>query len=386
MTSVIPTSETELAEAIAAAASNRRSIRLLGSNSKFLMGGPIADAQVQVSTAKLSSIIDYQPKDLTITVAAGFPLRALQDVLKQNGQRLAIDPPEWKGATVGGVVATNSSGPLRRGFGTARDLVIGMTFARLNGQLVRTGGRVVKNVAGLDMAKLLVGSFGTLAAITSISFRVHPNHDATETFLYSAPTIDLAVKMRDTVQKTWLKPVSFDLLSPVVATRVGLRGYVLALRAEGSKSILDRYRRDLPAFEHIAGESEGALWQGIRNFTPDFLRRQPCGVVVRVSHLHSDLAKLLRLVAEPVIARVGSGVSHVYVSSWSAALKLLKISEEQKWQTAIEYVSEDVRLRELDWAAASRSEHVPGSDLLQGIKRIFDPDFLLNRHRLYGRI
>src|SRR3569833_2365954 len=119
------------------------------------------------------SLLHYEPNDLTVSVEAGTRWSELQKTLAKNRQRIALDPPFAADATVGGVVASNTSGPLRKQFGTARDLVIGMQFATLEGKLVRTGGMVVKNVAGLDMGKLMVGSFGTLAVITSVNFRLH---------------------------------------------------------------------------------------------------------------------------------------------------------------------------------------------------------------------
>jgi FAD/FMN-containing dehydrogenase len=162
---------------------------------------------------------------------------------------IALDPPFWNDSTVGGVVATNSSGPIRRGFGTARDLIIGMSFATLEGKLVKSGGMVVKNVAGLDMAKLLIGSFGTLAAITTVNFRVHALPEETRTFLFSFADLDRAIEKRDAVLHSVLQPMAVDLLSPVAATRLGRRGYLLTIRAGGSKAVLDRYGRELDGAE-----------------------------------------------------------------------------------------------------------------------------------------
>src|SRR5205807_5904297 len=132
--------------------------------------------------------------------------------LAPRKQMIALDPPFFSRGTIGGVVASNSSGPMRRGFGTARDLVIGMSFATLDGKIIRTGGLVVKNVAGLDMGKLMIGSFGTLAAIAVVNFKVHPIPVKTRTFLWNFANVADAVSTRDTVLKSVLQPAAIDLV------------------------------------------------------------------------------------------------------------------------------------------------------------------------------
>ena len=139
------------------------------------MAGPVEPADEQsLAPSALCRVLQYEPQDLTISVEAGLPWRELTAALAANRQMVPLDPPFSRTATVGGVVASNSSGPRRRLYGTARDLVIGMQFATLEGKLVQSGGMVVKNVAGLDMAKLMIGSFGTLAAIAVVNFKLIP--------------------------------------------------------------------------------------------------------------------------------------------------------------------------------------------------------------------
>ena len=178
------------------------------------MAGPILPADVSISTTALNRILQYERDDLTISVEAGMPFSELQSLLRRERQMIALDPPFSEESTVGGVVASNSSGPMRRTYGTARDMVIGMTFATLEGKLIKTGGMVVKNVAGLDMGKMMIGSFGTLAAITSVNFRVHAAPEATQTFLFSSNDIDAVMeRQHQVVRLSQLRPVSIDLLS-----------------------------------------------------------------------------------------------------------------------------------------------------------------------------
>ena len=162
------------------------------------MAGPVAPAEVTVSTAGLARVLQYDPRDLTISVEAGVTWCELARVLGEHRQMVPLDPPFSGTATVGGMVAANTCGPRRRLYGTARDLVIGMKFATLAGKLVQSGGMVVKNVAGLDMAKLMVGSFGTLAAIAVVNFKVQPRPAArAQLSCWSIATLAEAAAARD---------------------------------------------------------------------------------------------------------------------------------------------------------------------------------------------
>src|SRR6266487_647066 len=140
MSRLTPSSAEDLAEALRQAGSHSRTVAIVGNDSKRLMGGPVLPADIVISTAGLCRVLQYEPNDLTISVEAGMPFAQLQALLAQRKQMIALDPPFSSQATIGGVVASNSSGPMRRGFGTARDLIIGMTFATLDGKIIKTGG------------------------------------------------------------------------------------------------------------------------------------------------------------------------------------------------------------------------------------------------------
>src|SRR6185436_12639955 len=170
MSAATPASPEELAAALSAAAAKKQTITLGGRFSKNKMAGPI------------------ERSDVTISVEAGLPWAELSRLLAENRQMVPLDPPFSGAGTVGGVVSANCSGPRRRLYGTARDLVIGMTFATVEGKLVKSGGMVVKNVAGLDMGKLMIGSFGTLAAIAVVNFKVLPAPQVERLFLLSFDT------------------------------------------------------------------------------------------------------------------------------------------------------------------------------------------------------
>jgi glycolate oxidase FAD binding subunit len=151
-----------------------------GSGTKMLLGNPPSALDLIVSTARMNEVIEHVPGDQIVRVQAGIKLETLQEQLAGSDQILGIDPPE-KGATIGGIIATNSSGPRRLRYGTIRDLIIGITVVLANGTVAKAGGKVVKNVAGYDLSKLFTGSLGTIGLIATANFRLHPRPEATRT-------------------------------------------------------------------------------------------------------------------------------------------------------------------------------------------------------------
>jgi glycolate oxidase FAD binding subunit len=381
-----PSSAEDLAQVLHEANANARTLAVIGNGSKRLMSGPIVPADVVISTAGLRRVLQYEPNDLTISVEAGMPFSELQSLLARRKQMIALDPPFTAHATIGGVVASNSSGPIRRGFGTARDQVIGMTFAMLDGKLVKTGGMVVKNVAGLDMGKLLIGSFGTLAVITSVNFRLHSLPLETRSFVFTLPDSEAAIEKRDSILASALQPVAIDLASPAAAARLGHRGYLLAVRASGTPAVIQRYARDLAANAELTGDQDLNLWRHIREFTPEFLARQPTGVVLRISTSLTGLSTLIQLISGPSISRAGSGTTYIYLSSWQGVPPLWKAAAEHGWSAVVDFASDDVRSSNELWRLSSSPASVEAFAMMKKVKQMFDPQNLLNRGRLYGRI
>jgi glycolate oxidase FAD binding subunit len=283
---------------------------------------------------------------------------------------IPLDPPFAAGATVGGILAANSSGPRRRLFGTARDLVIGMQFATLEGKLVSSGGMVVKNVAGLDMAKLMIGSLGTLAAIATANFKLIPMPRATRTFVMPFNSAAAAMEGRALIYESSLQPYALDILNPAACRLIGRYGYLLLAQAGGSEALMDRYRRSLQTAEMISGNEEASLWNAVREFTPSFLARNPEGAVVRVSRTVTSLDSVIEL-PQPVVSRAATGVSYVYYDR----------CEDCPAADVIEYSPVNRKSNLKLWPS-------PGGDfpIMQKIKHMFDPQNLLNPGRLYGHI
>ena len=172
-----PGSANEAAAVVRAAAVHDLSTVVRGAATKLDWGSPPERLDLILDTRRLTGVVEHAAGDLIVVVRAGTPLADLSPKLAAAGQQLALDAP-LPGATVGGTVAVNTSGPRRMAYGTVRDLLIGVTNVRPDGDLARAGGKVVKNVAGYDLGKLVTGSYGTLGLITECAFRLHPVPEA----------------------------------------------------------------------------------------------------------------------------------------------------------------------------------------------------------------
>ncbi|MEQ1948803.1 MAG: FAD-binding protein [Bryobacteraceae bacterium] len=344
---ISPQTPQELADALRQLASAGRTIHLGGAFTKTRLGGPIAPADETVSTAGLRRLLQYEPKDLTISVEAGMPWSELEAAVAANGQMIPLDPltgPGWEAATVGGVIGANLSGPRRRLYGTARDMVIGMTFATLEGKLVQSGGMVVKNVAGLDMAKLMIGSYGTLAAVAIVNFKLFPIPPASRTFVLEFATVAEAFARRDEILTTILPPAAIDIVNWPSSVR-------LLIRATGDSGILGRFTQEFKGARWVEGADEEALWREVREFTPRFLAANPKGGVEAIRSAFSDMPSIAGRLQVPFIARAGSGVIYAHHPSNASAEQI----------------------------------HDP-TGIMKKIKHMFDPDELLNKGRLHGYV
>ena len=372
MDTLRPRSAEELASTLRDLVAAKRSIRVFGARTKDRMAGPIAAADCELSTAAMDRVLSYEPRDLTISVEPGVRWADLLALLARNGQGILIDPPFGSAATVGGVLASNTSGPRRLLYGSARDVVIGMKFATLEGKVIQSGGNVVKNVAGLDMAKLMIGSFGTLAVIASVNFKLTPLPEHSRTFVFSCASVDEAAAVRGRVFAGPLQPCAMDLLNAAAAKRVGLAEKpALLIAASGTSAVLDRFAKELTgASETLDGDDETRLWLKVREFTPAMLAASPDTVVVRTPVTLTDVLTVLHSAAGPAIARAATGVVYSY-----------SLGDEPRLAGTIEFAPESIRQTAELWPSSGNSLGV-----MERIKTMFDPGRLLNRGRLYGRI
>jgi glycolate oxidase FAD binding subunit len=384
-----PAGSDELKGMLQRAASQRHSIELFGTNSKRLMAGRVSAAETRISTAAMKRILKYEPRDLTVSVEAGLPYVELSKELARNGQMIPLAGPYSPEATIGGLVASNISESRRRGHGTARDLVIGMEFATLEGKLVRSGGMVVKNVAGLDMGKLMIGSFGTLAAIATLNFKLLPIPTVSRTLLFSFEDLNAAAALYEAVMKAGLNPLAADVMNPILSAQFTLKGFILALQFGGNQAVIERSTRESLSFapdpataRSLSIEEEQRFWTGIAAITPRHLEKFHDGVIARVSAPISESFSALATAEAAGHAMAASGVVRAWFSRPDAASRWLQTCLKRGWKGVIEFAGENVDRGSLVlWPA-------PGGDfeIMKGVKKMFDPEGLLNRGRLFNLI
>jgi glycolate oxidase FAD binding subunit len=329
-------------------------------------------------------VLQYEPRDLTIGVEAGMPFAELQRVLAANGQMVPLEGPWSEEGTVGGLIASNISGSRRRLYGTARDLVIGMQFATMEGKLVDSGGMVVKNVAGLDMAKVLIGSFGTLAAITRVNFKLVPIPAVSRTVLLSFDDLASASAAASGALRNVVTPIAMDLLNPLFGATHGLKGYTLALLFGGNQAVIERSLKiaeTMGKVRSLSADEEIKFWSFVRNATPTHMDKFAEGAVVRVATPLSEVKDALASAEHPAMAHVGNGIVRQWFTRPDTASKWLTAAAAKGWKGVMEAAGEGAKSSLELWPAS-------GGDfaIMKQIKHMFDPEGLLNSGRLYGRI
>ena len=268
---VFPRSIEQLAEAIACVQANRWRVLVCGSGSKLHWGGLAAGVQVVVSTARLNRVIDHAVGDMTVTAEAGLRFADLQALLKHHGQFLPADPAYADQATLGGMVATADTGALRQRYGGIREFLIGVSLVRTDGKIAKAGGRVVKNVAGYDLMKLLTGSYGTLGVISQLTFRLYPLSTGSRSVVLvgAAGAIATAATalLRSGLTPTMAELVTADLLPPDLLPSDQLLG--LVVRFQSIEISVEKQAAQLLEIGQAAGLSgiavtdaaEDLLWQ-----------------------------------------------------------------------------------------------------------------------------
>jgi glycolate oxidase FAD binding subunit len=255
-----------------------RAIYPQGGKTALEYGGIPARPGVAVLTTALCRLIDYPFADMTITVEAGITLSALRAILAEHNQRVLIDAPFPDRATLGGIYATNASGPRRYGAGRPRDQIIGISFVTSQGIAVKGGGRVVKNVAGYDFPKLLTGSMGALGIITQVTLKVRPNPEASAiAWVTFGKWEDVALAL-EALNTSGTRPIALELLNApaarALARTVNLRGAnaVLAIGYEDNESAVrwqvDRLQAELRGSDLTILDGAGALplWRAVTEF------------------------------------------------------------------------------------------------------------------------
>jgi glycolate oxidase FAD binding subunit len=296
----------------------------VGGGTKRGWGPSPPEGARELSTRGLNRILEHNAGDLTAVLEAGVPLADAQRAFASAGQRIALDPPlgEEDAATIGGVVATADSGPLRSRFGAARDLVIGIAVALPDGTIARAGGKVIKNVAGYDLAKLFAGSFGTLGVIVEVAVRLHPLPERTVTAVGSSGDPAALARAAAALARAPFEHEGLDV-------RFGGGDGALLVRFAGAapKSQAEAALGPLRAegLHTALVEEDEAVWQLQRAG-----QRSAGGTVVRVSSLQTQLLGVLSAAGRlggRVVGRAPAGISYVRLADRSAADALAAVEQ-----------------------------------------------------------
>jgi glycolate oxidase FAD binding subunit len=381
-----PATAEQIAEVLRFANANCLIVMPTGGGTKLGWGNTVVP-DIELSMKRLSGVREHAWQDMTCTVQAGCTWTSMQQILCGHGQMVALDPLWAECATIGGIVASNDSGALRLKYGSLRDLIIGMTIVLADGTIARSGGKVVKNVAGYDIHKLLTGSFGTLGVIVEVNFRLHPVEEHARTWTASAPA-------GPSRPEQFREPLRALMNSQIVPSSVQVRasGHECAVdvRVSGPPECLAEYGARLG--DIFAGftfhEATEDVWAARQML---FEKDDP--LVLKVSVLPDEIC--------PVSAELNdwnSGSTEIAIVAQSTGLLLVSVNSAPEIALSImDRVRERVescggsvvvirtpkQLRERIDVWGPARESLP---LMREIKRRFDPNCILNPHRFIGSI
>jgi len=418
---VRPADADEIAETLRFAVAEKLAVVPMGGRTKLGIGSPPARYDIALDLSRMNRVLAYDPHDLTLGVEPGVRIQDLLGTLAEKNQFLPLVVPFLDRATVGGIVAANSSSPLRHAYGAVRDFCLGMEFVTGEGTRAKSGGRVVKNVTGYDLHKLLVGSLGTLAVITRVNFRTFPLLPAQGTFVATFRTAEEASEFCVTVSHSVLTPQIVEIadsgaaqfLYPAdAAESITPRPWSVIHSVVGHSAVVNRHARELG---RLAGEANAEEFQAldesgsvplltrIREFPQLVLNSAPSALIFRVNLVPSAIPSVLRRFRE-LASRAGfdfaaltrasgilcaafappKGIETSSASSAQLAKEVLHFNAlpEAGAQSMLEWCPAEVKRLAGDVWGPPRAD-LP---LIRKLKNAFDPQDVLSPGRFAGGI
>lgn len=401
-----PRDAQELAQFLAQCNAEKCAVVPWGGGTLQHVGNAPARYDVALQTTNLNQVVEYAFDDLTATFAAGMTLAEIDRVLSEHGQFLPLDVPHPERATIGGVLASGMNGTLRLRYGPARDYMLGNRFANVDGQIIKAGSKVVKNVAGYELHKVQVGAFGTLGVITEATFKLFPKPPAEMTVLASFQELSDACEAVPQLWNLSTPPLALELLSGSTAQWIESNAsgaWHIAARFGGSKATMAS-ARDLciaTANEHQASSADevteaAKFWHDIANMPSTLREKFPDALLVRVSIPPQQLQAALRLILE-----LDAAHQHTPPRIFAhAAVTSLYVSFDDNYASPEEFLAKlRAKLRDIhghlvvESAVPSLKKNINVWDevsasfkLMQSLKRKFDPNNILNPGRFVGGI
>ncbi len=384
---VSPGTREELAAVLRAATDSRFTVLVQAAGRHLHLGAPPGPIGLLLSTVRLNRIIEHDVENLTVTAEAGVTLGEVQRLVAQRGQMLPLDPPGTNQATLGSIAATNLSGPLRMRYGAPRDLILGLRVALADGSLIKTGGKTVKNVAGYELGKLFLGSFGSLGAICEVTVRLAPIPEA-RAMLVIVLSQEKARELAAQLLTSRLDVATLDICNYEATRRMRLslpitptpQMWVMFAGLMGDREAIARQDRDIRTLlgrgcGRIDGEEISAVWEALREAS---YPRESGAIVARVNVPPAAASELTALAEQSdkwwIVQRAGDGIVYVGLSEKTPE------SEIEAKLSSLRKLAEEVGgylMLESGPLAMKRSfgvwGEVPHLDLMRRVKESYDP-------------
>ncbi len=418
---VRPADAAQIAEIIRFASAEKLAVIPMGSGTKMGIGSPPARYDIALDLSRMNRVLAYDPQDLTLGVEPGVRIEDLLRTLAEKKQFLPLAVPFLDRATIGGIVAANSSSPLRHAYGAVRDFCLGMEFVTGEGAGAKSGGRVVKNVTGYDLHKLLIGSLGTLAVIARVNFRTFPMPPSQGMFVASFSSAEAAYEFCRAISHSVLTPQMVEVADPdagrlifsaEASARIMSMQWSVVISAAGQPAVVDRYARELgrmasaanaAEFFQIADTEYHSVFARIREFLRLVLEAAPDAAIFRISVLPTVMPSLLKGLSElakryetglatltrasgivyaAFFAQAGSEASTAF--SASAVKEVFQICSlpENGAQAMLEWCPREIKTS----ADAVWGPSRPDFELMRRVKVSFDPQNVLAPGRFAGGI
>ena len=385
---VFPHTIDTLQKIVKQASLDRWRILICGNGSKLNWGGLSKDIQLVISLQKCDRLIEHAVGDLTVTAEAGMKLIDLQHQLRSHNQFLPL-APAYTDATLGGIVATADTGSWRQRYGGVRDLLLGLSFVRADGEIAKAGGRVVKNVAGYDLMKLFTGAYGTLGIMTQLTFRTYPLIATSQTLLLIGEASQIA-RATQTIRNSGLTPVAMDLLSTAVVERLNLgTGIGLMIRWQTIPESIAQQIEQVKAIalglnlntSNYQAETETQLWQKSAAITT--MTDSDTAVVCKIGIAPNAAVNFLQLkqvIKRDVAVRVhaSSGIGQLQIDSAdNSIIELLRSHCQQNCGFLTILDAPQALKQQINiWGYSGNALKT-----MQTIKNQFDPQNILNPGR-----
>ena len=382
-----PANIEECAAELARAARDRLRVSFIGGGSALDFGNPGPQPDLQLCTRRLDRVIDYAPEDQVIVAEAGVTLARLAELAAPNAQWFGVDAPHRERATLGGLVAAGAFGPRRVRYGGVRELLLGLALVRADGAVANSGSKVVKNVAGFDLPKVICGSLGTLGLVARVTLRLHPAPEASHTRIVLGASSAEVVDAARTLRRAQLEP------SSVVALRRGAGRFDLGVRFEGFergvRRDVERFIEKLPGARHAGPDpaSSESFWRDHEAARTDGdLRVRVAALPTHFGDVESLLEPLLGSLERPRLAwyaTLGLGFASGQLTSDARALEALTLARNGLTRRGGSLVVEAAP-RALRLAFDAFGPLPSAFGVMQELKQRFDPERRLNTGRFVG--